>query len=149
MEPVTRLGIACRAPEQADAKFGARGAHSDVWGFAATMLHLVTGEQPYKDLTIMQMATAMLKAKPPRVPETLPAWLQHLLKQCFSFDVTERPPVLRPLQVNTVFVWLRHDSTCYLAEAPCLHPTWKPSCLLATGIQRAAESGAKHACCIY
>ena len=91
----------CRAPEQTDAEFGARGSHSDVWGFAATMLHLATGDQPYKDLTVVQMISAMVKAKPPSVPVTLPAWLQHLLKQCFSFEVTKRLTVLQLLQVKS------------------------------------------------
>lgn len=92
----------CRAPEQADADFGARGPHSDVWGFAATVLHLATGEQPYKNLTVVQMISAMVKSKPPSVSDTLPAWLQHLLKQCFSFNTASRPPVAQLLQVKTV-----------------------------------------------
>lgn len=94
----------CRAPEQADAEFGVRGPHSDVWGFAATMLHLTTGEQPYKGLTAVQLLTAMIKGRPPSVPDALPPWLQPLLQQCFSFDVTKRPPVLQLLQVKTLCV---------------------------------------------
>ena len=93
---------ACRAPEQADADLGARGPHSDVWGFAAIMLHLATGELPYKDLTFVQVVRAMMKGTPPSVPDTLPPWLQPLLKQCFSFDVTKRPPVPQLLQVWTL-----------------------------------------------
>ena len=97
----TMDGNACRSPEQTDADFGARGPHTDVWGFAATVLHLATAEHPYRELTVLQMILAMLKAKPPSVPDTLPAWLQHLLKQCFSFDVSKRPPVFQLLQVKT------------------------------------------------
>ena len=92
-----------RAPEQTDAEFGARGPHTDVWGFGTTLLHLATGQQPYKDLTLVQMVTAMTKARPPAVPDTLPAWLLHVLLQCFNFDVTKRPPVQQLLQVKPLF----------------------------------------------
>ena len=99
-----------RAPEQTDAEFGARGPYTDVWGFGTTLLHLATGQQPYKDLTLVQMVTAMTKARPPAVPNTLPAWLQHILQQCFSFDVTKRPPVRQLLQVKPLSVWLAVSS---------------------------------------
>ena len=90
---------ACRAPEQADPDL-AVGPYSDVWGFAATVLHLATGEQPYQDLTFMQMVTAMHREKQPAIPGTLPAWLHNLLKRCFSFDITKRPSVPQLLQVK-------------------------------------------------
>ena len=64
-----------RAPEQADAEFGDKGTHTDVWGFASSMLHLATGQLPYAGLTQVQMLTAMVKQRPPAVPDTLPAWL--------------------------------------------------------------------------
>ncbi len=95
-----------RAPEQTDPELGARGPHTDVWGFGTTLLHLATGQQPYKDLSLVQMVTAMTKARPPAVPDTLPAWLQHILQQCFSFDVLKRPPVQQLLQVRPLSVWL-------------------------------------------
>ncbi len=99
-----------RAPEQTDAEFGARGPHTDVWGFGTTLLHLATGQQPYKDLTLVQMVTAMTKARPPAVPHTLPAWLQHILQQSFSFDVSKRPRVQQLLQVKPLSVWLAVSS---------------------------------------
>ncbi len=89
-----------RAPEQVDAEFGSRGPHTDVWDFATCLLHLATAQQPYKDLTMVQMVTAMTKGRPPAVPPTLPAWLQHLLTQCLSFDIPARPSVLQLLQVK-------------------------------------------------
>ena len=76
------------------------------------MLYLATGELPYKDLTLVQMVDAMVKGKPPNVPDTLPAWLQHLLRHCFSFDVVERPPLPHLIQVKTVPVWHGRDSLC-------------------------------------
>ena len=64
------------------------------------MLHLATGQLPYNGLTLHQILTAMIKSRPPAVPETLPVWLQRLLKQCLSFDVAARPGVQQLLQVN-------------------------------------------------
>ena len=92
---------ACRAPEQADADFGIRGPHSDVWGYAATLLHLASGQLPYADLSQMQMLSAMYKRRPPDVPVSLPAWLRKMLQQCLSFDTAARPSVADLLEVGT------------------------------------------------
>ncbi|KAL3147471.1 hypothetical protein ABBQ38_014529 [Trebouxia sp. C0009 RCD-2024] len=91
------------APEQTDAEFGqfgSRGSHTDVWGFATTVLHLATGQLPYNGLTPMQIMGAMSRRRAPAVPETLQAWLQQVLQQCLSFDVSARPPVLQLLQAR-------------------------------------------------
>lgn len=130
---------ACRAPEQTDAEFGARGPHSHVWGFATTMLHLATGEQPYKGLTLVQMISAMVRSRPPSVPATLPAWLQHLLKQCLSFDVAKRATVLQLLQVNPLQPW-----PC-LAELQCCILPNHVDITCGAGFQRAAQR-CKRAC---
>ena len=95
--------LACRAPEQTDSEFGRRGRHTNVWGFATTVLHLATGQLPYHGLTQHQTLTAMIKRRPPTVPDTLSAWLQQLLKQCLQFDTTKRPIVASLLEVS-----LRH-----------------------------------------
>ena len=90
----------CRAPEQAGEGFGPRGSHSDAWGFGTTILHLATGVLPYNGLSLTQMLTAMIRERPPAVPDTLPSWLQQLLKQCFSFDSAARPTVAHLLEVR-------------------------------------------------
>ncbi len=118
-----------RAPEQADAEFGHRGPHNDVWGFATCLLHLATAQQPYQDLTLVQMLTAMTRGRPPAVPPTLPAWLQDLLKQCLSFDIPARPSVLQLLQVKigpkaTKFAGACFCSTrCHTMTASCTCPS--------------------------
>ena len=88
-----------RAPEQTDADFGSRGTHTDVWGFGTTVLHLASGQLPYHGLSAHQMLTAMIKQKPPAVPDSLPDWLQQLIKQCLTFDIHARPTVAQLLQV--------------------------------------------------
>ncbi len=101
LETLDKQGNACRAPEQADAEFGVRGPHTDMWGFAACVLHLATGQQPYHALTHLQLVSAMLKRKLPEVPNGLPSWLQQALQQCLSFDPAARPSASRLQQVGS------------------------------------------------
>ncbi len=63
LDKLEKQGVVCRAPEQADAEFGVRGRHTDMWGFAACVLHLATGQQPYHNLTHLQLVSAMFKRK--------------------------------------------------------------------------------------
>ena len=93
---------ASRAPEQADADCGLRGTHTDVWGFATCVLHLATGQLPYKGLSRNQTFMAILKSRAPDVPSSLPAWLQHTLRQCLSFDAAARPTVAHLRQVGAI-----------------------------------------------
>ena len=65
---------------------GLRGSHTDVWGFATTVLHLATGHLPYQGLTHWQIMSAMSQGRLPEVPSSLPEWLQEALTSCLSFD---------------------------------------------------------------
>ena len=40
---------------------------------------------------MVQTASAMMRRKPPQAPDTLPEWLQQVLRQCFNFDALRRP----------------------------------------------------------
>ena len=80
--------------------FGPRGSYTDVWGFATTILHMATGQVPYSGLTLHQMLTAMIRQRPPVVPDSLPGWLQQVLSQCLSFNTAARPSVQQLLQVS-------------------------------------------------
>ena len=93
--------VACRAPEQADAEFGVRGPHTDMWGFAACVLHLATGQQPYHSLTHLQLVSAMFKRKAPEVPDSLPSWLRQALQQCLLFEPAARPSASQLQQVGS------------------------------------------------
>lgn len=81
------------------AEVGLSGTHTDVWGFAACILHLATGQLPYRGSTPVHVDAVMLKSVPPEVPTSLPGWLQQTLKQCFSLDTAARPSVAHLLQV--------------------------------------------------
>ena len=81
------------------AEYAHSGTHTDVWGFAACILHLATGQLPYQGSNPTQIASMMPKFLP-EVPASLPEWLQQTLKQCFSVNTAARPSVAHLLQVN-------------------------------------------------
>ena len=117
-----------RAPEQTGEGFGPRGSYTDVWGFATTLLHMATGQLPYSGLTLHQMLTAMIRERAPAVPDTLPPWLQQVLRQCLSFDVAARPTMQQLLQVSC----FSHAATSCGARQEvnwgCLSPAHLQSC---------------------
>lgn len=82
----------CRAPEQTNADFGVRGPHTDVWSFATCVLHLATGQFPYKDLTPVQMLSVLLQGKAPAVPDSLQNGLQSF-SNCASALILMSAPV--------------------------------------------------------
>jgi len=103
-----------RAPEQVHSELGARGPHNDVWGFAACILHLATGQLPYAGLTMIQMGTAMSEGRTPNIPDTLPEWLQQIMRDCVKFDATARPSVV---QLQQVIVGMQNFK-CWKQQAP-------------------------------
>ncbi|MFC1706366.1 serine/threonine-protein kinase [Planctomycetota bacterium] len=58
-------------PEQAQVggKFGAIGPHSDVYGLAATLYHLLTGDPPFNGTDRAEIRRMVLTLKPPRPAE--------------------------------------------------------------------------------
>lgn len=96
------LLCASRAPEQVarDGHFGLRGSHTDVWGFATTVLHLATGHLPYQGLTHWQIMFAMSNRRLPEVPLSLPEWLREAVSSCLSFDIAARTSVSQLRQVR-------------------------------------------------
>ena len=116
-QPLSLL-CASRAPEQMafDGLFGLPGSHTDVWGFATTVLHLATGHLPYQGLTHLHIMYAMFNRRlPPQVPSSLPGWLQKALTSCLSFDTAARPSVLQLYQVRCVRIkhLFRHSLICH------------------------------------
>jgi len=72
-----------------------------MWGFAACVLHLATGQQPYLGLRPMQTISAMFKRKPPDVPKNLPSWLRQALQQCLAIEPAARPSASQLQQVGS------------------------------------------------
>ena len=108
-----------RALKQADADRGPRGTHTDVWGFASCLLHLATGQLPYKGLSHNQTLSALLKSRAPEVPSSLPAWLQHALKQSLSFDAAARPTVAHLRQVGVVHLLANSEAARHAILLAC------------------------------
>ena len=105
----------CRAPEQVDPDFGAMSISTDVWGFAACIMHIFSGQQPYPGLSQLQIVSAILKRRTPAIPSAFPEWLQQLLRQCFSFDTAARPSVMQLHQVN--LATLENKQACLAVHA--------------------------------
>ncbi|KAL0051056.1 hypothetical protein WJX82_001199 [Trebouxia sp. C0006] len=95
---ILEVVLALHTTWQTGEGFGPRGSYTDVWGFATTILHMATGQVPYSGLTLHQMLTAMIRQRPPVVPDSLPGWLQQVLSQCLSFNTAARPSVQQLLQ---------------------------------------------------
>ena len=84
------------APEQLDrsGEFGVQGPCTDLWGIAATLYLLVSGETPYRGATMANIFKAVLTADPPRATThraDLPEWLDDLLATCLQRQADKRP----------------------------------------------------------
>jgi serine/threonine protein kinase len=84
------------APEQLDARggFGEIGPGVDVYGLAASLAYLCTGQAPYVEASLMALIVA-LGTKSPRRPRELdsdlPEWFDSLIVDCYARDPAERP----------------------------------------------------------
>eukprot|EP00878_Enallax_costatus_P045765 GHUV01055246.1.p1 GENE.GHUV01055246.1~~GHUV01055246.1.p1 ORF type:complete len:442 (+),score=53.08 GHUV01055246.1:977-2302(+) len=71
----------------------------DIWAWACTMIHMVTGKVPFSNLNDTQicMQVGVHKRAPP-IPTTLPDALQLLLRQCLAVSAEQRPTAAQALQ---------------------------------------------------
>lgn len=81
-------------PEQL---FGYRnkiGERVDVWSFAATFFHCLTGELPFAADNVVQQVL-LIKSRDARrlsaILREIPSWLDDLVAQCFSREPEQRP----------------------------------------------------------
>jgi hypothetical protein len=88
-----------RAPEQ----FGPRHLHTikvDIWGFACTFLHMITGLPPWSGDGVLQICTTVGVGKQaPPLPADLPMELARLLSSCLEPDPSRRPAAAQLLKV--------------------------------------------------
>jgi serine/threonine protein kinase len=81
------------APEQFDSR-AAVGRPADLWGWAATLVHMLAGEAPFATEPLHSISGLVLRDKQhPEVPlEALAApGLEQLLLDCFQFEAGQRP----------------------------------------------------------
>lgn len=82
------------APEQWDDSFGKVGPKSDIWALGATMVHLLTGEPPYKGKTRDLIYDLVVRKRQPPLPPAavaLPQSLRSLLTDMLRIAPGERP----------------------------------------------------------
>ena len=74
-------------PEQ----FGGITVRTDSWSFACTLLEMITGDQPWKDMKMAPICFKVMQREIPNVPTDLPPVLEEMLRRCFSFEPMNRP----------------------------------------------------------
>lgn len=74
-------------PEQ----FGGITVRTDSWSFACTLLELLTGDQPWKDMKMAPICFKVMQRQVPAIPPGLPPVLESMLQQCFAFEPEKRP----------------------------------------------------------
>ncbi len=88
------------APEQFDPR-AAVGRPADLWGWAATLVHMLAGEAPFAGEPLHNIAGLVLTDRQhPEVPlEALAApGLEQLLLNCFSWEPHQRPTAQQALE---------------------------------------------------
>ncbi len=88
------------APEQHEAR-AAMGRPADLWGWAATVVHMLAGEPPFADEPLHNIGGLVLRERRhPAVPTealALPG-LEQLLLDCFQREPGARPTAQQALQ---------------------------------------------------
>ncbi|EFJ25729.1 hypothetical protein SELMODRAFT_52199, partial [Selaginella moellendorffii] len=81
------------APEQWSVETrGPLAFETDSWGYACSIVEMVTGKRPWEDKTPQEIYNlVVLKGDRPSVPSELPAAIQRVLEDCFEYDYRNRP----------------------------------------------------------
>jgi serine/threonine protein kinase len=80
------------SPEAFDPEhFGGITVRTDSWSFACTLLEMLTGDQPWKDMKMAPICFKVMQRQIPDIPAGLPQVLRSMLEQCFAFEPEKRP----------------------------------------------------------
>lgn len=108
------------APEQFTGEKGIR-PQTDMWGFGATLVHMLSGRRPFPSLPSWQvMHRVMSEQQHPELPfkvEAHPA-VKDLLHRCFDRDPTQRPTASEALQVVQEVLGTFPVSSCAAPAVP-------------------------------
>lgn len=74
-------------PEQ----FGGITSRTDSWSFACTLIEMITGDQPWKEMKMAPICFKVMQHQIPEIPTGLPQVLEEMLRRCFSFEPENRP----------------------------------------------------------
>jgi serine/threonine protein kinase len=86
--------VAYMAPEQHNPRQAGVGPAADVWGFAATMVHVLGGRPPFEGMSAPEITSTMLsKPQGPELPSQAgyTPGLPELLAECFQPEAAARP----------------------------------------------------------
>ncbi|BBN17803.1 hypothetical protein MPTK1_7g16990 [Marchantia polymorpha subsp. ruderalis] len=103
-EPVPWMGTPnYMAPEQWDpALRGPLSFETDAWGFACSIVEMISGVKPWANLTANEILEAVVvKREKPAIPAGLPPGLHHILRACFEYDYRRRPTFAEILRAFT------------------------------------------------
>jgi serine/threonine protein kinase len=64
---------------------------SDVWSFGMLILEMLTYQDPYAGLTLLQTADAVRAGTVPSIPDSTPRYLKDVLMGCWQFNAAQRP----------------------------------------------------------
>ncbi|CAM6128845.1 unnamed protein product [Calypogeia fissa] len=93
-QPVPWMGTPnYMAPEQWGPSLrGPISSETDAWGFAASMVEMVTGSKPWDGMTADEIYNAVVgRRQKPTLPGELPPAVYKVLKACFEYDYRHRP----------------------------------------------------------
>ncbi|KDP33580.1 hypothetical protein JCGZ_07151 [Jatropha curcas] len=98
------------APEQWQPEVrGPLSLETDSWGFACSILEMLTGIQPWRGRGIEEIYDSVVrKQEKPQIPEGLPPSVENILQCCFDYDFRNRP-----LMIDILRVFKRSQNTVY------------------------------------
>lgn len=83
------------ATDQDKFKVNANNLKADVYSFAVTCSMILSGREPYDDITYGEVRSAVVDGKRPVLPSATPLKLRTLLEKCWHKDPKERPSFLQ------------------------------------------------------
>ena len=95
------------APEQWQPEVrGPLSFETDSWGFACTIVEMLTGNQPWYGCPVDEIYQSVVeKHEKLHIPSGLPSSIEYILSGCFEYDLRNRP-----LMVDILTVFKRYVS---------------------------------------
>ncbi|KAI4337308.1 hypothetical protein L6164_015741 [Bauhinia variegata] len=89
------------APEQWEPELrGPISFETDSWGFACTIVEMLTGNQPWYGRSVGEIYHSVVrKHEKPHIPSGLPSAIENILRGCFEYDFRNRPLMTDILRV--------------------------------------------------